>query len=64
MSSSSLTLILAVPNLAEAAEFYQKLGFRETFSIPDRGWKDCPLRAGHFDERAHAGPAGRFPLRE
>lgn len=35
MTIAALTVILAVPDVAEAVAFYQKLGFGQTFAIPD-----------------------------
>ncbi len=35
MTAAALTVILAVPDVAEAVLFYRKLGFGQTFAIPD-----------------------------
>jgi uncharacterized glyoxalase superfamily protein PhnB len=37
MAATTLSIVLAVDDVRAASRFYQKLGFRETFTIPAQG---------------------------
>jgi uncharacterized glyoxalase superfamily protein PhnB len=75
MTANALSLVLAVDDVAEASKFYQKLGFRETFSIagPTGQLAHCelatatsilmlgPLDLSHYDNDLRTGLIQRGP---